>query len=429
MIQQKVQNFLSSAGMSFEENDFNSLAAQYIKEMELGLNSQTSSLPMIPTYLSIDQPLPINTPCIAIDAGGTNLRIGLISFDHSGTPSITKLSKMSMPGTSGKITKDAFFSMLAEAVAPLCSITDKIGFVFSYAVEILPSKDGKVLSLSKEIEVEGIENELIGKNLCKKLEKLGVTPLPQIIVLNDTAASLLVLKLNASFARDAVPCGFILGTGLNLAYIESNNEIQKQGFSLKEGTQIINTETGAYNLFPRGNLDREFDAAMANPGLQLFEKMISGAYIGPLCATVLKKAAEQNMFTAAVNSRFLSLSGTSTVEISNFLNNGDCPLSDILKKAAAEDKQTTRGIIQQLIRRGAFYSAVATAAAIQKSMKHTSDANKILLSCDGSTFYKLPGFKAFFTAFLEKALPEMPFEIIHTDEAPLLGAAIAGLIN
>ena len=59
---------------------------------------------------------------------------------------------------------------------------------------------------------------------------------------------------------------------------------------------IINTEWGAFGEqgtldFITTEFDRDIDANSVNPSKQLFEKMISGMYMGELARLVIEKAA------------------------------------------------------------------------------------------------------------------------------------------
>ncbi|MCH99515.1 hexokinase-2 chloroplastic-like, partial [Trifolium medium] len=58
--------------------------------------------------------------------------------------------------------------------------------------------------------------------------------------------------------------------------------------------QIISTEWGAFsNGLPLTVFDREMDAASINPGHQIFEKTISGMYLGEIVRRVLFNMAEE----------------------------------------------------------------------------------------------------------------------------------------
>ena len=101
---------------------------------------------MLPTYLSPEGEHPRGPPAIVIDAGGTNFRIGLVTMGGRG-PEIEDLRVFPMPGSQAPITWERFVDQVAEAVLPADGRSRRVGLCFSYAAEILPNRDGRVLLL------------------------------------------------------------------------------------------------------------------------------------------------------------------------------------------------------------------------------------------------------------------------------------------
>lgn len=85
---------------------------------------------------------------IAIDAGGTNLRVSLVLFGENGRLVTEYREVYPMPGSRGHFTREQFFDTLAEYLAPVADKSDCIGFCFSYPCESLPNRDGKVRRLT-----------------------------------------------------------------------------------------------------------------------------------------------------------------------------------------------------------------------------------------------------------------------------------------
>ena len=186
---EKVRVFLTSHGMEPERVDFDSTTAAFISDMELGLRGRESSIRMIPTYLTADGQLPLGEPAAVIDAGGTNFRTALVSFTEDG-PVIDALSVCAMPGTDGAVAWEDFISFVADRLAPLLDRADKVGFCFSYPTEETPERDGRVLSLTKQVQLTGFEGRLICADLAAELERRGITG-KSFVLLNDTPAVLL----------------------------------------------------------------------------------------------------------------------------------------------------------------------------------------------------------------------------------------------
>ncbi|PNX55686.1 hexokinase-1-like protein, partial [Trifolium pratense] len=103
----------------------------------------------------------------------------------------------------------------------------------------------------------------------------------------------------ARFSNQDVIAGVILGTGTNAAYIEHVNAIPKwQGLPPKSGEMVINMEWGNFycSYLPLTEYDHALDVASLNPGEQIFEKIISGMYLGDIVRRVLLKMAEEAEF-------------------------------------------------------------------------------------------------------------------------------------
>ena len=180
---EKVRVFLTSHGMEPERVDFDSTTAAFISDMELGLRGRESSIRMIPTYLTADGQLPLGEPAAVIDAGGTNFRTALVSFTEDG-PVIDALSVCAMPGTDGAVAWEDFISFVADRLAPLLDRADKVGFCFSYPTEETPERDGRVLSLTKQVQLTGFEGRLICADLAAELERRGITGKSFVLLLS-----------------------------------------------------------------------------------------------------------------------------------------------------------------------------------------------------------------------------------------------------
>ena len=206
-----------------------------------------------------------------------------------------------MPGIDGEISKKEFFHTIAAYVRPLVKEADRIGFCFSYPTEILPDKDGILLQFCKEVQAPEVVGQLIGKNL---LETLGMNG-EQIVLLNDTVATLLAGKSASPGKEFDSFIGCILGTGTNTCYIERNSNILKNSDIDCTKSQIINIESGNFGKAPRTDIDLEFDNTTNNPGSYTFEKMISGGYFGGLCFSTLELTSREGVFGELSTSRDL----------------------------------------------------------------------------------------------------------------------------
>lgn len=435
-IKKKVGYFLKKYGMDYESVDLEENAGIFREEMQKGLDGTGSSLMMIPTYISMDKDLPVNEPVIVIDAGGTNFRVAVVYFDGNKKPVIEDFKLYSMPGTKGEISKDEFFDTIAGYVQPVIGRSRKIGFCFSYPTEIQPNKDGRLIKFSKEIKVKGVDGELIGENLLKALKKLGHSEEKSIVLLNDTVATLLGGKASYPDRVFDSYAGFILGTGTNTCYIEKTGNIGKvPELKSQEGTMLINIESGDYKKVPRGKIDIEFDSGMVNPGDFIFEKAISGAYQGGLMLAVIKKAAEEGLFSADFVERLSSIRELSSKEIDDFLYypyDGNTLAVCCSTDEDNRDHLALYYLIDEIIERAAKFVTFSLTAVIMKSGKGNNPCAPVCITADGSTFYKSKLFRSKLEHYIKTFTNDKKHlycEFVKAENGTLIGTAIAGLLN
>jgi hexokinase len=252
-------------------------------------------------------------------------------------------------------------------------------------------------------------------------------------LLNDTVATLLAGK-SASFGREYDSfIGFILGTGTNTCYIESNKNILKTGNLDQAKSQIINIETGAMGKVPRSDLDTIFDKTTVNPGSYKFEKMFAGGYFGGLCLTTLKAASEEGLLSPGATKGIMILDELSSGEVNSFVTGkvADCSPLSLLKMEKA-DTEICIGIIEGLIDRSAKLVAANIAAVILKTNKGKTADKPILITIEGTTFYRMHNLRIHFERYLNQYLKDDNlrfYEFTEVQQSSLVGAALAALIN
>ncbi len=291
---EKALDFLERHGMAPESVDPDVCIYRMLAEMRSGLAGEHCSMDMIPTYLSNDGQLQAGAQAAVIDAGGTNFRSALVHFQPAGY-TVTDMIKRKMPGTEAPCTWDEFVRFTADAIEPLMDRADVIGFCFSYAATITPEIDGRVITIDKEVVVEGCEGQLIGASLLAELERRGITG-KKIVILNDTVAVLLGMAAGLDKSKYAGFIGQVSGTGTNTCVSLPVSEIKKLGLEGDNG-MIINLESGKYDGITGGDFDRMLDEQSHNPGQKHFEKLTAGVYLGEICHLMLNAAADEGLLS------------------------------------------------------------------------------------------------------------------------------------
>ena len=432
--QHDIEYFLNKNNLSLKEYNIDSDVELFISEMKQGLASG-SSIPMLPTYIEDDKDIPAGEKVLVLDAGGTNFRAAMVSFNEANEADITDFRKRSMPGIEKELSRKDFFGVIADFIADLALETDKIGFCFSYPMVKSADKDGRLIKFSKEIKAPEVEGQLIGAGVLEALNERGITGIKKIVLLNDTVATLLAGKVSGSSNVFQAYIGFILGTGLNASYHEQNKNIIKEKSLPAAGSQLINMETGSCSILKSGRIDDAFRAATANPDAYKLEKMVSGGYLGSLWLTVLNAAGRDGIFSSesaavlekAAADSSISVNGS---DLSLFLSDGKLPdfLEGVLNPS---DIDAVKKISRSIVERAAYLVSVMLLAIIRKSCEEKSSDKPVCICADGTTFWKMHGLKTMVTDNLDRYLAErnISYRITHIDNAPVIGAAVAGLTN
>ena len=364
-----------------------------LSKMEEGLAGR-GNIPMIPAYLPADISAPRGERCIVLDAGGTNLRIAEAVFDEEGAYAVGAFRKFPMPGSQGPVSKADFFRGLAKDVLALGK-HQRVGFCFSYNVDIEASLDGKLIAWCKEIDAPEVVGVAVGSALK---EALGYPC--RVHVLNDSVAAMLG-------AAEPVKVGVILGTGVNVCYREPCDRIGKLPKRYK-GSMIVSTEVGEFRGITPSTFEADLIAATDDPTLAQAEKQCSGGYLGENICRCWDAAAREGLLPES----FLEASWT-LAQISGWLAG---------EPASIPENENAKVLAKALICRAAKIGAVLCAGPI---LRCSAPGEEVPPAVEGSQYWRLTGFREAFHRELEALIPDRTVKIVKTEESCLRGAALA----
>jgi hexokinase len=436
----ELSDFARYYGFHYDSLEPTALVKEILIDMDRGLKGLSSSLPMIPSYISpVSKALP-GKMVLALDAGGTNLRVSRVHFDGEGKAVAEGTEKRPMPGTKGRVNAEQFFDLIAEAALPLlagaaenaASKIEGIGFTFSYPMEIQTNADGILLALSKEVDAPDVCGKAIGAGLREALSRKGFVYDGPIVLLNDTAATLLsgIASIPADNAYGGGPViGFILGTGFNTAYPETS--IPKIGFESKTAPQIVVCETGMFDFRYRGPLDKEFDLGTKTPGTFALEKATSGAYLGPLTLHILKQAVKDKVICFKKSAELLALPQLETRTLNEFSLApfaGQGPLGALFGSDEDDAIASMQYLVSIITERGALFSAAVLAAIVERIQSEYAPYAPVRIAVEGTTFMIYKGMRRSLEAWLHTMLVNdrpRPYVLAPVEQASLFGAAVA----
>jgi hexokinase len=443
---EELSEFARYYGFHYDNWEPLALVRDVLIDMERGLKGQSSSLPMIPSYISPLSRLEPGKTVLALDAGGTNLRASLVHFDGQGRAVAEGTVKVPMPGSKGRVNAEQFFDLIAGAALPLLTNAPGIagiGFTFSYAMEITSDADGILQVFSKEVDAPDVIGKHVGRGLREALARQGYRYDGPIVLLNDTVATLLSGMVSIPSDGEDKPSanaygfgggpviGFILGTGFNTAYPETS--IPKIGFESHNAPQIVVCETGTFKLRYRGQLDLEYDNSTKNPGIYTLEKASSGAYLGPLTLHILKQAVKDGVIRFTKSEELLAMPNLETRVLNEFTHAplaAAGPLGSLFGLDEGGALAAVQYLTSIITERGALFSAAALAATVERMSPGCEPWAPVRIAVEGTTYLIYKGMRRSLESWLHRMLMRgkpRPYIIAPVEQASLFGAAVAAM--
>ncbi|KAF2760012.1 hypothetical protein EJ05DRAFT_475028 [Pseudovirgaria hyperparasitica] len=425
----------------------------FISELAKGLSVDGGSIPMNATWC-MNYPDGHETGTfIALDMGGTNLRVCEITLpEEKGEFDIIQ-SKYRMPEELKTGSAEELWEYIADCLQQFVEYHHEgeeldqlpLGFTFSYPATQEYIDHGVLQRWTKGFDIDGVEGKDVVPPFEAALKEKGV-PIKLTALVNDTTGTLIA----SAYTDTMMKIGCIFGTGCNAAYMEHCGDIPKLAhLNLpKDALMAINCEWGAFDnehkVLPRTQYDIVIDKESPRPGQQAFEKMIAGLYLGEIFRLVvldLHKSNECSLFKDQDVSQLekpysLDAGFLAAIEEDPFENLSET--HDMFKKkinidATRPELELCRRLAELIGTRAARLSACGVAAIAKK--KNLGECH---VGADGSVFNKYPHFKARGAQALREILdwPEKtkrsekdPIEILPAEDGSGVGAALIAALT
>ncbi|KAJ3568406.1 hypothetical protein NP233_g5735 [Leucocoprinus birnbaumii] len=291
------------AQFRLSDNQLVELTKTFLHEFKLGLEDYGHAMAMIPTFVTGVPDGTEKGTFLALDLGGTNLRVCEVVLNGDKTFSLRqqkyRVTEALKTGEAIALfdyladSVDAFLT--TEASVDYTSQTDKpadvihLGLTFSFPVEQTALDSGKILTWTKGFSARNAIGNDVVKLLQDAFDRKHMH-VKCVALVNDTVGAL----LSRAYQSGGCILGAIFGTGTNGAYVEDIAKIKKlQGTPVasKGGYMVVNTEWGAFNNsrshLPSTPSDNALDRLSINPTFQAFEKFISGMYLGEIARGII----------------------------------------------------------------------------------------------------------------------------------------------
>lgn len=436
------------------------VSANLLHEFKKGLSWDThnqAAVKMFPTYVTDVPNGEEHGKFLALDLGGTNFRVLLITLnseDFDMENEVFGIPEEIMLGTGEQL-----FDHIAECLANFMErqgVKDlrlPLGFTFSFPCKQEGLASARLTGWTKGFKCSGVEGEDVGELLQVAVSKRGDIDVNVVAIINDTTGTL----MSCAHKNRECRIGLIIGTGTNACFMDTvyinegsrpksqhymervdNDTDLWDGDAVEPRQVIVNTEWGAFGDdgcldFIRTEYDRDVDNISLNPGKQLFEKMISGMYMGEVARQVLVKLTKEKLlFDGEFSTQLLTPYAFKTKYISmiesDHKNSTDETRNVLdllgLEHATEQDCVNVKLVCARVSTRAAFLVSAAVATILNKIKRpHTT------VGVDGSVYKCHPHFHDLMEKKIEElTVPDYKFDLMLSEDGSGRGAALVAAV-
>jgi hexokinase len=337
---------------------------------------------------------------LAVDLGGTNFRVCSIQLHGDTTFSLTQskvpIPKELMVAKTGR----ELFAFLAKQIEKFLKVHHedhfekhirrrqtvstpegyrdehvfRLGFTFSFPVHQVGINKGTLIRWTKGFNIP----DVIGQDVCallqEEIDRLRL-PVKVAALVNDTVGTLMS-RAYTSPGKASTLLGAIFGTGTNGAYVERLSKITKTlegDYDSSTGEMVVNTEWGSFDnelsVLPTTIYDKKLDHDSVNPGIQMFEKRVSGMFLGEILRIALLSILENKSVSLFrdVNSSENDYRSTTTIAENSPLYKQWAVDSSILSIAEGDSSAGLRVLRQEMDRQlGVSAASIEDAQAVKE---------------------------------------------------------------
>uniref|UniRef100_A0A8C4E035 Hexokinase-2 n=1 Tax=Dicentrarchus labrax TaxID=13489 RepID=A0A8C4E035_DICLA len=387
------------------------VSIRFRREMDKGLcrdTNPTAAVKMLPTYVRSTPDGTEQGEFLALDLGGSNFRVLLVKVMADGEQKVEMENQIyAIPEHLMRGSGSELFDHIADCLANFLEklgIKDKklpLGFTFSFPCQQTKLDESVLVSWTKGFKASGVEGKDVVSLLKKSIKKRGVR------------------------------------TGTNACYMEQMRNLEV--LDGDEGRMCVNTEWGAFGDDGvledlRTDFDREIDAGSLNPGKQLFEKMISGMYMGELVRLILvRMTKERLLFQGKTTAELLTTGSFNTSYIYAIDNDRDeeglASAEKVLRglslDPSVEDCIATQRVCQIVSTRAAHLCA-ATLVAVLRQIRDNKAAEKLrtTIGVDGSVYKNHQEFSRRLHKMVRRLVPDCDVRFLQSQCGSGKGAAM-----
>ncbi|KAL0110807.1 hypothetical protein PUN28_014037 [Cardiocondyla obscurior] len=418
------------------------LMERLTNEINRGLSRETHDEAIIKCFTTYVQDLPNGTEkgnFLALDLGGTNFRVLLITLDGQNFDMKSKI--YAIPQSLMLGTGTQLFDHIAQCLALFVKDLNlqnevlPLGFTFSFPLTQYGLTQGHLVRWTKGFDCSGVIGEDVVALLENAINKRKDVKIDVCAILNDTTGTL----MSCAWKNRNCRIGLIVGTGSNACYVEKTKNVEcaiPSNYSKDKPDMLINTEWGAFGEnntldFVTTEFDRAIDDNSINPTKQLFEKMISGMYMGELARLVLEKLVKEGLLFGGKCPPDLKKRGKFFTKYVSEIENDpkgrytNCRevLAELgMRNVSDQDCENVRYVCSVVSRRAAHLVSAGAAALLNKMGE-----NNVTVGVDGSVYRFHPHFHNLMVAKISELQP-YKFDLMLSEDGSGRGAALVAAV-
>ncbi|XP_059251811.1 hexokinase HKDC1 [Mustela nigripes] len=417
------------------------IMARFQAEMQKGLGKDTNptaSVKMLPTFVRAIPDGSENGEFLSLDFGGSKFRVLKVQVSEAGKRKVQMESQFyPTPNEIIRGNGSELFDYIADCLADFMKTRGlkhkklPLGLTFSFPCRQTKLEEGILLSWTKKFKARGVQDTDVVSCLTKAIRKHKDIDVDILALVNDTVGTMMTCAYDDPYCE----VGVIIGTGTNACYMEDMNNIDLvEG---DEGRMCISTEWGAFGDDGalediRTEFDRELDLGSLNPGKQLFEKMISGLYLGELVRIILLKMAKAGLLFGGKKSSALHTKGkieTRHVAAMEKYKEGLANTREILTDLGLEPSEADCIAVQHVCTIVSFRSANLCATTLAAILTRLRENKKLVrlrttVGVDG-TLYKIhPQYPKRLHKVVRRLVPNCDVRFLLSESGSTKGAAM-----
>ena len=422
---------------------------------------------MLPSYCTIKPTGQERGRYLALDVGGSTLRLAVVELNGRGGQSkpidIRRMTVAPITEAIRSLDSGDFFDWVAQQIEAMIrqesssgNVTEEpwsLGITWSFPVEQTSPRNGKIRPMGKGFRCHhGTLGQDLGEVIAAACRVRGAHVQVDAIV-NDSSATL----LSQAYLDPSTTIAVIVGTGANAACALPISSIAREKYGVRDpawfsGAEnvITNTEFSMFgkDILPQTRWDEVLNGMHPLPDFQPLEYMTTGRYLGEILRLIIMEAVDTcGLFDGILPLKLHEPYSLDTIVLAKLeetsstnIGNAALDLQKALQITRAPldfEIQFLRSAAEAIAYRASAYLAIAIHALWELQMETEGQRGfiprsaKNSIACNGSVILKYPGFRA----RCEDLIAEMVslqssgrnryLVLVPTDEAAIQGAAVA----